>query len=306
VATTANTPTAAFNAERVREQLLTPWPRIGLKGLLALGVIALAYAWGLAGTQADPGELAKGVPNIINFFIRLMPPMWKTQAMPLLTPEVVLPLGLVAPSLGLANATVQVPEVLFALIETIQMALIGTTLAIFISFPFGLLAARNTSPHRLVYLGTRFLLNMNRAIPEIIFALIFVAAVGLGPFSGVLALALGAVGFMGKLYAEAIEAIDPQQVLAVSATGANRIQTFVYGVIPQAAPLVAAYSLLLFETNVRHATILGIVGAGGVGFVLSKYMALFQYQYLMGAMVLIILTVTLIDRASDALRKRII
>ena len=139
-------------------------------------------------------------------------------------------------------------------------------------------------------------------MPDIIFALIFVAAVGLGPFSGVLALAVGAIGFMGKLYAEAIESIDPQQVQAVRATGANPLQTFVFGAVPQALPLVAAYSLLLFETNVRSATILGIVGAGGVGFVLSKYMALFQYQRLLGALILIILAVTLIDRASDALR----
>jgi phosphonate transport system permease protein len=92
----------------------------------------------------------------------------------------------------------------------------------------------------------------------------------------------------------------------VAATGANRLQVFVYGVAPQALPMVASYSLLLFESNVRHATILGIVGAGGVGFVLNKYMALFPYQYLMGALLLIIPTVTIIDRLSDALRRRLI
>jgi phosphonate transport system permease protein len=150
------------------------------------------------------------------------------------------------------------------------------------------------------------LLNINRAIPEIIFALIFVAAVGLGPFGGVLALAIGSIGFMGKLYAEAIEAIDPQQVLAVKATGAGRIQSFLYGAVPQALPLVASYSLLLFENNVRSATILGLVGAGGVGFVLNKYLALFQYQKLMGALILIIIAVTLIDRISAHLRSKII
>jgi phosphonate transport system permease protein len=130
--------------------------------------------------------------------------------------------------------------------------------------------------------------------------------VGLGPFGGVLALAFGEIGIMGKLYAEAIEAVDPKQIQAVTATGAGRVQTFVYGVVPQALPLVASYALLLFETNVRSATVLGIVGAGGVGFVLAKYMALFQYQKLLGAMIVIIVTVTVIDRASDALRRRII
>lgn len=149
------------------------------------------------------------------------------------------------------------------------------------------------------------LLNANRAIPDIIFALIFVAAVGLGPFGGVMALAVGSVGFMGKVFAEAIEAIDPEQVKAIRATGANRWQVISYAVLPQAMPLVLSYALLLFEGNVRSATILGLVGAGGVGFVLSKYMALFQYDKLLGP-IFIILMVTLVDRFSDFVRRRFI
>ena len=121
-----------------------------------------------------------------------------------------------------------------AIIETVQMAIIGTAGAIVLAMPFGLLAARNTSPHPWIYQGTRMLLNANRALPEIVYALIFVAAVGLGPFGGVLALAIGSVGSMGKLYAESIESIDPQQVLAVRATGSNGLLTFIYAVIPQA------------------------------------------------------------------------
>lgn len=290
----------------LRQRLLDPLPRPSVRLILTGIVLVIAYAWGLNGTKASPEELARGVPNILDFIRRLNPPQWQMEAMPLQTPVLALPLGIQIPSFESAGVVLLVPEILFAIVETVQMALIGTTVAVLVSLPFGLLAARNTSPHRLVYQVTRFLLNANRAVPDIIFALIFVAAVGLGPFSGVMALAVGAIGFMGKLYAEAIEAIDPQQVLAVTATGASRIQTFVYGVIPQALPLVASYSLLLFETNVRSATILGIVGAGGVGFVLNKYMALFQYQKLMGALIIIIITVTLIDRASDTLRKRII
>ena len=139
-----------------------------------------------------------------------------------------------------------------------------------------------------------------------IFALIFVSAVGLGPFGGVLALAVSSIGFMAKMYAEGIESIDPQQLLAVRATGANQLQTFLYGVTPQAMPLVASYSLYLFEHNIRAASILGIVGAGGVGFVISKYMALFQFRNLMGALILIIIVVTGIDRLSDFLRRKLI
>ena len=276
-----------------RERLLNPWPRITIKGIAAVVVIIGLYAWGVAGTNASPGELIAGLPNIWNFLVRLFPAEW-----PMVKTDVTLgPLDF---------GTIRVPEVLPALVETIQMAIIGTTLAIVISLPFGLLAARNVSPHRFIYQGMRFLLNVNRAVPDIIIALVFVAAVGLGPFSGVLALAIGSIGTTAKLYAEAIEAIDPAQVQAVNATGANRIQTFSFGVVPQALPLVASYSLLLFEGNVRSASILGIVGAGGVGLILNKYMALFKYQELMGALILLVVAVTILDRISDAIRRRII
>ena len=139
-----------------------------------------------------------------------------------------------------------------------------------------------------------------------IFALVFVAAIGLGPFTGVLALGIAAIGSMGRLYAEAIEQIDPQQVLAVRATGASRLPIFTHGVIPQVMPLMASYSLVLFEHNVRAATILGIVGAGGVGFALQKYMALFQFRELMGAVIVLIVAVTIIDRISAHIRQRLI
>jgi phosphonate transport system permease protein len=276
---------------RQREELLRPWPRITARRAAAVIAIAAAYAWGFAGTHASPGELARGIPNMLDFVRRLNPPQWQTLSVSLPGPSAL---------------TLPVPEILFAILETLQMALIGTTAAVCLALPCALLAARNTAPHPLVYQVTRLLLNAKRAIPDIIFALIFVAAVGLGPFSGVLALMVGSFGSMAKVYAEAIEAIDPQQVLAIRATGADRAQTFVFGVVPQALPLIASYTLLFFEQNVRSATILGIVGAGGVGFVLSKYMALFQYQRLMGALILIVVAVTLIDRLSDALRKRII
>lgn len=286
-------PTVAPALDKERKRLLDPKPAIGLRGIGITALIVAMYAWGVAGTNASPGELAEGIPNIWNFLVRLFPAQWVMTD--------------VSPGIGSWTwGTFQVPEVLPALIETIQMAIIGTSLAIVMSIPLSLLAARNVSPHRYVYQTMRFLLNINRAIPDIIIALVFVAAVGLGPFSGVLALAIGSVGTTAKLYAEAIEAIDPAQVQAVNATGASRTQTFTFGVIPQALPLAASYSLLLFEGNVRSASILGIVGAGGVGLILNKYMALFKYQELMGALALIIIAVTILDRFSDAIRRRII
>lgn len=291
--------------EQLRLDLLQPWPRITLRTTITILLLIGLFLWGVNGTNARPAELIDGIPNIIDFIRRLFPPRFDMIAIPLALPAFAV-LGITVPTLGFPGVTLPFPEVMLAIVETVQMALIGTVLGVLLAAPFGLLAARNTSPHPSIYQGTRMLLNANRSLPEIVYALIFVAAVGLGPFGGVLALAIGSIGSIGKLYAEAIEQIDPQQVLAVRATGANPLLTFFYGVIPQALPVIASYSLLLFEGNIRHASILGIVGAGGIGFIIGKYMALFQYTRLMGAVILMILTVTLIDRMSDYLRKKII
>lgn len=285
--------TQSLSTAELKARLTNPRPQLGIKFFVTVFFIAVAYIWGIRGTNASPRELIDGIPYVWRFIKGLFPPQWVTENW--------------TAHIGPVDFfDVKMPEIVFAIVETVQMAIIGTTLAIFLSLPFGVIASRNIAPNRVIYQIARFILNINRAVPDIIIALIFVSAVGLGPFSGVLALAVGSIGFMGKLYAEAIESIDPMQVQAVNATGANRVHTFIYGVVPQALPLVAAYSLLLFETNVRSATILGIVGAGGVGFVLQKYMALFKYQELMGALVLIIAVVTVIDRISDAVRRRII
>ncbi len=297
--TSTPTPPPVMTREAFRERLYRPLPQIGLRTIMTIIVLLLVIAWGVEGTNASPATLVEGIPNIADFISRLFPPKFDPVTRALDVP---------APLQGWLGARVDVtyPSIFPYVIETIQMAMIGTLLAIVLSAPFGLLAARNTAPHPWVYSSTRMLLNINRAVPDIIFALIFVAAVGLGPFGGVLALAIGSIGSTGKLYAEAIEAIDPRQIQAIRATGANRLQSFRYGGLPQALPLVASYSLLLFEHNVRSATILGLVGAGGVGFILSKYISLFQYRDLMGALIWIILMVAVIDRISDYLRRKII
>ncbi len=288
-----------------RLELLRVWPRISLRRVLLVLVVSLLLLWGLEATDARPSELIEGLPNIRNFIVRMFPPAFELVDETLQTPAIGLGFATI-PRLGFANVTFPFPEILYAVVQTIQIAIVGTVFAIILSIPFALLAARNIAPHPLVYQTTRMLLNANRAVPDIIFALIFVAAVGLGPFGGVMALAIGSIGFMAKVFAEAIEAIDPEQVKAIRATGANRWQVISYAVLPQAMPLVLSYALLLFESNVRSATILGLVGAGGVGFVLSKYMALFQYDLLLGALIFIVLMVTLVDRFSDIVRRRFI
>lgn len=290
---------APVRATAARDDLLNPWPKVGLRRGLTWAVVAVVVLWSVNGTGANLGTLIEGTPNIVDFVTRLFPPRWDIQSVPVAVP------GPLQGVLG-EQLTLAMPRVVPYIVETLQMAMIGTLLGVVLSIPLGLLAARNVAPHPWIYTTARLLLNVNRAVPDIIFALIFVAAVGLGPFGGVLALAVGAVGSTAKLYAESIEAIDPQQALAVRATGASRLQTFLYGVLPQAMPLIASYSLLLFEHNVRSATILGLVGAGGVGFILSKYISLFQYRELMGALIFIIVMVTLIDWLSGYLRRRLI
>jgi phosphonate transport system permease protein len=285
--------------EELRERMLRPIPRIGIRTILIAIMIIAVYIWGVQGTKASPVELVAGMPAMGNLIARMFPPEFEMKASEFAVP------GFLQGTFG-ESLNVSYPTILPYIVETLQMAIIGTTLAVVLSLFFALLAARNTTPHPWAYHSTRLLLNINRAVPDIIFALLFVAAVGLGPFGGVLALAIGAIGSMGKIYAESIESIDPQQVQAVRATGADDLQVFTFGVIPQVLPLIASYSIWLFEHNVRSATILGLVGAGGVGFILSKYISLFQYHNLMGALIMIIVMVTVIDRASDALRKRII
>jgi phosphonate transport system permease protein len=302
---------AAFNksgqiSEVERHQLLRPWPSVSFASLGILVALFAVYVWGFKGTNASPGTLIDGIPNIWDFVSRMAPPVFETEVQTLQTPSIPLFFGVEIPRIGLTSVTFQFPIIIYDIIETIQMAVIGSTGAIIISIPFALLAARNIAPHPAIYQTTRMLLNINRAIPDIIFALIFVAAVGLGPFGGVLAIAVGSVGFMGKVYAEAIEAIDPEQVKAIRATGASRAQTVVYSVFPQAMPMITSYSLLLFESNVRSATILGLVGAGGVGFTITKYMSLFQYDKLLGALIFIVLMVTIVDRFSDYVRGKLI
>lgn len=298
--------TAAAGADPDRE-LLNPFPRLRWKTVaVALPLIAL-YVWSFLGAKASPRDLIEGIPHILHFLGRLFPPEFDIAYLALSVPEIDVPwLPFAIPSSGAGGLRLPYPEILTAIVETVQMAVAGTTLGVLFSLPLALLAARNTSPGAWMYHATRMLLNANRAVPDIVFAILFVAAVGLGPFGGVLALAAGSMGSMGKLFAEAVESIDPKQVQAVRAAGAGRLMTFRYAVAPQALPAIASYSLLYFESNVRSAAILGIVGAGGVGFAIQNYLALFQYRKLMGAMILIILTVTLLDRLSDHLRKRFI
>lgn len=193
-------------------------------------------------------------------------------------------------------------EYLASMIETVQIAVWGTALAVVIGVPFAILSSANVCPQWIVQ-PVRRLMDAFRAINEIVFALLFVVAVGLGPLAGVLALAIHNIGIIAKLFSEAVEAIDPRPVEGIRATGATRLQEVVHGVIPQVMPLWSSYTLYRFETNVRSATVLGIVGAGGIGQPLFENIRSFQYAETAAIMIIIVLTVSFIDILSAQLRK---
>jgi phosphonate transport system permease protein len=243
---------------------------------LAMAALALAiYIWSARGTHLSLSELRSGMSGMVDLVSRMLPPDFSILS------------RLAAP-----------------IIETIQISIWGTTLAILLSIPFGFLAARNIAPHHLIYRASRLFLNATRAISATIFALIFVAAVGLGPFPGVLALAIHSTGMLGKFLADAVENIDPGPVDALTATGATKLQVIVFAIIPQIMPEFISLSLFRWEMNFRSSTILGIVGAGGIGFELVTCMRLFRYQELTVILLIIFLVVTALDGFSSAIRKR--
>jgi phosphonate transport system permease protein len=190
-------------------------------------------------------------------------------------------------------------------IETFEMAIVGTVGAIVLSFVAAPLAARNTTPHPIVYAATRTVFAVTRAVPDLIFALIFVTAVGLGPFAGVLALVVHSLGMLGKLYAEAIEELDPGPLDGLRVSGASRLQVFLHGVVPAVAPQLVGLSLYRFDVNFRSSLVLGFVGAGGIGFLIYNSMELFQYQEVTTELLVVLVFVLAVEWFSAASRKRL-
>ena len=188
---------------------------------------------------------------------------------------------------------------------TIEIALWGTFLAVLVAIPFGLACSRNLSPLWLQQ-PMRLLMNLLRSIPDLVVGMIFVVAVGLGPFAGVMALTVNTCGVLAKLFSEAVESIDRGPVEGVRATGAAKLHEIIWGVIPQVAPLWSSYALYRFESNSRAATVLGLIGAGGIGQLLFESLGAFAYQQLSAIIIVIIVAVSLIDLLSQAMRSRLL
>lgn len=191
------------------------------------------------------------------------------------------------------------------MVVTIQIAIWGTALAVVFGIPFSILCAANVCPQWIVQ-PVRRLMDSCRAINEIVFALLFVVAVGLGPFAGVMALFIHNLGIFAKLFSEAVEAIDPRPVEGIRVTGAVRVQEVIFGVIPQVMPLWSSFTLYRLETNVRSATTLGIVGAGGIGQTLYESIRSFHYADTAAQIIVVVVTVIFIDLLSARIRKALV
>jgi phosphonate transport system permease protein len=197
------------------------------------------------------------------------------------------------------------PSVLAGAVTTVEIALLGTTVAAALALPLGFLSARNVAG-RAVFYPARALLNFFRSVDTLVYALVFVAAVGLGPFPGVLAVIAYTTTSLAKLYSEAIEGIERGPVDAITATGATRLQVLRFGVLPQVLPLFLSYVLYRLETNIRAATILGFVGAGGIGFYLQTYLRMIDYPAASTTLLVTVVMVMLVDAASSRLRAKLI
>lgn len=237
-------------------------------------VVILAWAW--RGSEMDLGLLVEDSGNMWELLMDFFPPNFDEWE--LYVEEMVI---------------------------TLQIAIWGTLLAVVAAVPFGILSSENLVP-AWVYQPVRRLMDSARAINELVFAMLFVVAVGLGPFAGVMALFIHTTGVLAKLFSEAVEAIETQPVEGVRATGANGVHEIIYGVIPQVMPLWISYSLYRFESNLRSATVLGIVGAGGIGVLLWESIRGFSYPEAAAIIIIIIVSVTAVDMASQIIRKRFI
>jgi phosphonate transport system permease protein len=240
---------------------------------LGWGALALILVWSWEGADMRPGELIRDSGNMVQFGRGFFPPDF-----------------------------LEWENYLAEMLITFQIAIWGTVLAVICAIPCGILSAENIAPWWILQ-PMRRAMDAARAINEIVFAMLFVVAVGLGPFAGVLALWVHTTGILAKLFSEAVEAIDPSPVEGIRATGATRLEEVIFGVIPQVLPLWISYSLYRFESNVRSATVLGIVGAGGIGMILWEVIRGFQYSETAAIVIIIILSVSLIDIISQRLRR---
>jgi phosphonate transport system permease protein len=247
------------------------------KFIAALVLAAAFLGWSANSLELSAGGLARALPVIGDYLTRMVPPDWRA-----------------------------LDDLWGPTVDTLCIAIWGIVIATVIGFPLGTLAARNLTSSRILRGSAQTILNVLRSISELIWAVFFVAAVGLGPFPGALALGVNFGGILGRLYAEAIENIDTKPLEAMRATGAGHVQTILFAVVPQVMPQIVSYNLYWFEVGVRSATVLGMIGAGGIGFELVTTIRLYEFRATAAILLVILALVTIIDQASAILRKSIV
>lgn len=246
---------------------------------LALGTLAFAalLAQSIVVVKARPQDLVTGALGMLDIVHRALPP-----------------------NLGLLRSA------LWPTLETFDTALFGTTAGVILALPLAVLAATNVSPSRALYALARGMIAFTRAVPDLIWALLFVTAVGLGPFPGALALSVHSIGMLGRLFAEVIEDMDMGPVESLTLTGASRLQVFTHAVVPGVAPSLLGIALYRLDENVRSSLVLGFVGAGGIGFQILSAMNLFQYRDVSLYLLLTFALVVIVERVSAALRRAVL
>ncbi|MFQ5941160.1 MAG: phosphonate ABC transporter, permease protein PhnE [Nitrososphaerales archaeon] len=243
---------------------------------LVIGLVIAALVFASINVGVEPAEFVKGIPNLM----------------------------VIAEEMSQVDPTL-LGTAVWSMIETIQMAFIGTIVGVAIALPLSMLAARNLNS-KFVYAPIRGLLAAVRTFPSILWAILFVIIVGLGPFAGILAIIMYTVGFMSKLQYESIEAIDSDPMEAASAIGVSKSQLVRHVVVPESAPHLLSQLLYMFDYNVRQTSILGLVGAGGIGFYIINYIKFFEYGKAAVFMLVVLATVLIIDWISVKIRDRYI
>jgi phosphonate transport system permease protein len=260
-----------------QDHILAADRKAGMRQALLVACLLVVCAAALTITGFfDAARFAEGIPALAQLFSEMIPPdfsRWQHWLRPLL--------------------------------DTLAMSIAGTILAVILSLPLALLAAPNTTPFPALGYVARLLLSFLRSVPELILGIIFVAAVGFGALPGVLALALHSVGMVGKFYAEAIEHVDPRPLEAARAAGATRIQVITHAVLPQVLPQMADITIYRWEYHFRASTVLGIVGAGGIGFELIAALRLISYDQVAAILITILACVVVVDSLGAMLRKRL-
>ena len=242
---------------------------------LTAGIVTLVIGFSFYTGLFDPQRLSEGIPSVISLMAEGSPPDFSTAG-----------------------------TWLKPLFDTLAMSIAGTAIAVFFSVPLGLLAARNTTPHPIVYQMARTILNGLRSVPELTMGILFVAAVGFGALPGVLALGLHSIGMVGKFISEAIEHVADEPLEATRSAGATPLQVITHGVLPQVFPQISDVTIYRWEYNFRASTVMGMVGAGGIGFELMGSLRLMQYQEVSAILLVILGAVTMVDAIGIHLRKR--